>query len=274
MTMHVGATLRLLRLESGLSLRDLARRLGVSGAYLSRVENGLDSAPTPARLEAMARELGVPPTLLMDLAHHVSPLVVDYVEQIPEAGSLFLEIAHRRLDGSQLAELRTFLDERFPRTGQAVEAALPSLSELLSPALVVLHLTCSAMDDALDVAAGRLADASPSTTADALAAALRRREAEVSSAIGGGVAVPSAYVPGIAPAAALVILGSPLAYDTPDGAPLRLIVVLLGPRGADDRVLRLAQVARLAARGVAGSLAACDSPSQVLARLADLEGTC
>jgi transcriptional regulator with XRE-family HTH domain len=43
--MDFGATLRLLRLGSGLSLRDLARRLGVSSTYLSRVENGLDPVP-------------------------------------------------------------------------------------------------------------------------------------------------------------------------------------------------------------------------------------
>ena len=97
--MHLGATLRLLRLESGLGLRDLARRLSVSGAYLSRVERGVDATPTSARLEAMARELGIPAPLLHGLAHRVSPLVGDYVEQVPEAGALFLEIAHRVREG-------------------------------------------------------------------------------------------------------------------------------------------------------------------------------
>ena len=60
----LGGTLRRLRLESGISLRDLARRLGVSSAYLSRVEHGLDAVPTPERLEAMAEELGVPAAML------------------------------------------------------------------------------------------------------------------------------------------------------------------------------------------------------------------
>jgi len=92
---HFGATLRLLRLESGLGLRDLARRLNVSGAYLSRVENGLDSIPTSARAEAIAGALQIPAPLLLELAHRVSPLVVDYVDAVPEAGSLLLEIEHR-----------------------------------------------------------------------------------------------------------------------------------------------------------------------------------
>src|SRR5687768_16245235 len=102
MTMHFGATLRLLRIQSGLSLRDLAGRLGVSSTYISRVENGIDAIPTPERLEAIARELGIPKTLLLDLAHRVSPLVSEYVERVPEAGTLFLEIAHRKLDSKQL----------------------------------------------------------------------------------------------------------------------------------------------------------------------------
>ncbi len=156
MTMHFGATLRLMRLESGLSLRDLARRLGVSSAYLSRVENGLDAAPTPARLDVMARELGVPAPVLMDLAHRVSPLVVDYVDQVPEAGTLFLEIAHRRLDARELDVLRAFVNERFPVAGAAPSASAPRFSDLLSKDRVVLRLACLDMDDVFDVAAGRL----------------------------------------------------------------------------------------------------------------------
>lgn len=268
--MHFGATLRLLRIESGLSLRDLARRLGVSGAYLSRVENGLDAAPTPARLEVMAREIGVPATLLMDLAHRVSPLVVDYVEQVPEAGTLFLEIAHRRLDAGQITALRTVLNERFPGVEAVAPRSIPTLSDLLTMDRVVLHLTCSGMEDALDVAAGRLAEAFPMTPSPAIVSALSKREAEVSSAVGGGVAVPCVHVAGAGPAAALITLDAPLRYDTPDGRPLRLIIILMGAPGG-DRLLRLAHIARLASRGLADQLVPMDAPARVLSRLALLE---
>jgi PTS system nitrogen regulatory IIA component len=269
--MHFGATLRLLRLESGLSLRDLARRLGVSGAYLSRVENGVDAAPTPARLEAMARELGVPATVLMDLAHRVSPLVVDYVERVPEAGTLFLEIAHRGLDAGQIAELRDVLNERFPLSAAVAGASVPAVSELLTADRVVLQLTCSGMEDVLDVAAGRLAAACPPHTIPAIADALRKREHQASSAIGSGVAVPGAYLAGAIPAAALVTLARPLQYDTPDGEPLRLVIILTGPRNDGNRLLRVAHIARMAARGLADRLAPMNSPAQALSRLALLE---
>lgn len=271
--MHFGATLRLLRLDSGISLRDLARRLGVSSTYLSRVENGLDSIPTPERLEAMARELGMPATTLMDLAHRVSPLVVDYVERVPEAGSLFLDIAHRGLDSAQVSELRAVLDERFPPSRAEARAPRARLSDLLAPDRIVVQLRCSGMDDVLDVAVGRFAGAAMTWEPAAIALALRKREAEVASAIGGGVAVPCAYVPGAPPAAALVTLARPVRYDTPDEEPLRLVIVLVGSTQAGDRLLMLADIARMSARGMVEALSRMDSPAKVLARLALLEGS-
>jgi len=270
--MHFGATLRLLRIESGLSLRDLARRLGVSSAYLSRVENGVDAVPTSERLEVLARELGLPATLLMELAHRVSPLVVDYVERVPDAGALFLEIAHRRLNGKEIARLRALLDQHFPQRMERGGALRSNLAELLSPERIVVRLSGSELEDALDVAAGRLAAAVPGTTAAALASVLKNGESEVSSAIGSGVAVPRAYVAGAGSTAALVTLARPLRYDTPDGKPLRVVIALAGTRTTGDLAHRLAHIARLAVRGLADQLATASSASQILSRLASLEG--
>ena len=268
--MQFGATLRLLRLESGLSLRDLARRLDVSSAYISRVENGLDAPPTAARLLAIARELRVPPQLLLELAQRVNPFVADYVEQVPEAGALFLEIAHRRLQPGQLAQLRQHLDQRFPLAAGSAPAAAPCLAELLAPERVVLGLGCTGMEDVLDVAAERLAAAS---RLDALpiAADLKRRESELSSAIGSGVAVPCDWNGTAEPIAALLTLERPLVHDTPDGKPLQLVIVLSGPRNSPGRRLLLARLARLTAGGLADALAGFDAPARAIARLRELE---
>lgn len=270
--MHFGATLRLLRLQSGLGLRDLARRLGVSSTYLSRIENGIDPAPTPARLEDLARELGLPAPLLIDLAHRVSPFLVDYIEQVPEAGTLFLEIAHRRLDPGQLSELSTFLDKRFPASRPVASGSMRRLSDILVPDRVILGMRCGSIEDALDVVAGRLVGSVSGRSAPMLAAALKNREDEVSSAIGGGVAVPSAYLSDADEAAALITFATPLDYPTPDGEPLRLLIVFVGAPEATHRRLRLAHVARLSARRLADALVVMQSPSQVIARLALLEG--
>ncbi|HEX8537147.1 MAG TPA: helix-turn-helix domain-containing protein [Cystobacter sp.] len=269
--MHPGATLRLLRVDAGLSLRDLARRIGVSSAYLSRVENGVDAVPTPERLAAIARELDVPPTLLMDVAHRQSPFVANYLEEVPGASALLVDVARRRLTSEQLLRVRAFLDAEFPAPAPWPHTPAPALGPVLTPGRMVLRLTCSALEDALDVAAGRLAADLPGVSASHLVAELRRREAESSNAVGNGVAVPHAFVENTPPLAALVTLAQPLPEETPDGVPLRLLVVLVDGEQRTHRLMRLAHVARLASHGLAERLSDAEQPSQVQTRLAELE---
>jgi PTS system nitrogen regulatory IIA component len=269
--LHFGATLRLLRVDAGLSLRDLARRIGVSSAYLSRVEHGLDAVPTPERLSAIARELDVPPTLLMDVAHRVNPFVTAYLEEEPGARAVVLDLARRQLTDAQLGRVREFLDREFPVPAVHKEAQAVRLAPLLSPERIVLGLSCTGLEDALDVAAGRLAAAHLGMEAPALAALLRQREEETPSAVGHGVAVPHAFVSGWSqPAAALVTLARPLKLDTPDGEPLRLLVVLVGAAGR-AHLMRLAHVARLARDSLADGLAEARSAQQVLERIGALD---
>ncbi|WP_224364877.1 helix-turn-helix domain-containing protein [Hyalangium versicolor] len=269
--MHLGATIRLLRVDAGLSLRDLARRIGVSSAYLSRVEHGLDAVPTPERLTAIARELDVPPTLLMDVAHRVNPFVASYLEQVPGAGTLFLDIARRQLSSSQLARVRDFLEEEFPLRGASRDDPAPALAPLLAPERIILELSCAAMEDARDMAIGRLCAACPGLGTSQLAEELERREAEASCSVGNGVAVPHAVIEGVAPLAALVTLAKPLRHETPDGQPLRVLIVLVGGDRGRARLMRLAQMARLASHGLATRLQDARHPSEVLARLEELE---
>src|SRR6478735_957522 len=270
--MHFGATLRLLRLDSGLSLRDLARRLDVSGAYLSRVENGLDAAPTPARLKVIARELGVPEPLLLGLAHQVSPLAVDYMREERAAAELFLDIATRHLSPADLEEIQRFVVARFPRAKDDAQLVPPRLSELLAPDRIVIGMSCAELDDVLDVAGGRLESVVGSPGA-AISGSLRDREREVPSAIGGGVAIPSAHVAGPRCVAALITLLHPLSCDTPDRLPLRTVIVLAGPRASTERRHHLLQLARWTARGLSSDLAAAGTPAEVLACLRVLEAS-
>jgi len=270
--MHVGATLRLLRVASGMGLRDLARRLGVSGAYLSRVEKGVDPAPTFSRLEAMARELALPPALLIDLANQVAPVVTEYVQRVPEAAALFLQIAHRELEPAQLAKIRAFVETEFPGPPNDDEGAhAPRLAQLLTPERVILGLSCGGIEDVLDVAVERLRFAIPAEARPALAQTLGRRDHEAGGFIGGGVAVPNALVEGASAAACLITLSPPLACATPDGLPVRLVLLLVAPPHDKAHLLTLAHVARLAAAGFADRIANITRPEQALQLIATLE---
>ena len=264
--MHLGATIRLLRVDAGLSLRDLARRIGVSSAYLSRVEHGLDAVPTPERLTAIARELDVPPTLLMDVSHRVNPFVASYLEQVPGAGGLFLDIARRRLTSAQLARVREFLDAEFPVRGAPRDEPTPTLAPLLAADRIILKLSCTSVEDARDMAVGRLCAAHPGLKARPLIEVLARREAEASCAVGNGVAVPHAAITGVPELAALVTLAKPLRHETPDGQPLRLLILMVGSDRGRAWLTRLAHVARLSSHGLATHLQDTQHPREVLSQ--------
>lgn len=267
--MHFGATLRLLRVDAGVSLRALAQKIGVSSAYLSRVENGHDQAPTPDRLIAIARALDLPPTLLIDLAQRVSPFVARYLEDVPSASCLFLEIARRKLTAPQLARVHAFLDAEFPAWGAAGKPATPRLHQLLAPERVILQLSCSYLGDAIDLAAARLAGAAPGLHAATLADEIRDRERESPTGVGHGVAVPHVLDPKLEPIAALVTLARPLHVPTPDGVPLQLLLVIVG--GGQAPLELLARAMRLATPGTVDELCKATSPDAVLARVRHVE---
>lgn len=263
--MHFGATLRLLRIDAGVTLGALARKIGVSSAYLSRVENGHDQAPTTDRLVEIAGVLELPVTLLIELAQRVTPFVSRYLADVPAASHLFLEIARRKLGPAQLARLHAVMDAELP-AGPAARKA-PRLAGLLRPERVILRLSCEDLRDAIDVAAARLAAAIPGCNAGDLAREVHRREREAPTAIGHGVALPHARGPAREPLAALVTLARPLPVPTPDAAPLQLLLVLIGEAPLE----LLACAARLATSDTVAALVQADSPEVALARLRQIE---
>jgi PTS system nitrogen regulatory IIA component len=266
--MHFGSALRLLRLDTGLSLRDLASRIGVSSAYLSRVEHGHDPAPTPDRLMAIARELDLPPLLMVELADQSSPLVSSYMSRVPAAASLFLDIARRDLSSAEVARLRDLVDREFPR-GRAAQRRVVRLRRWLSEDRLVLDLVCGDLEDVVETAAARLG-VRGGPSARSVADQILARERESPSLIGSGVALPHALGSQLPRAAALVTLARPLREATPDGKPVRLAVVVAGSTGSRSLEL-LAQVARLASRGLAHELCGITSPERLLHRLEALE---
>lgn len=71
----IGARLRSLRQDSGISLRDLATRLGISASALSQIENG-KMQPSVNRLISIVSALGVPVTSAFhELASPAEPVV-------------------------------------------------------------------------------------------------------------------------------------------------------------------------------------------------------
>lgn len=262
--MHLGATLRLLRLSSGFSLRELASRVGVSSAYLSRVENGLDPVPTQQRLLSMARELDVPEALLLDSAHRVSPLAMRFTETRPRAASLLLEMARRDLDDEALEEVRRFVTKRFPVRGKVEGAALAPLLRG-----VRVQVQCGDLDDAIEVGCLEL-DARP-LSPSALPRLFGDAQALASTAVGNGVAVPWALAPSVESQVAVVTLSRALKMATPDDVPVTVVVLVLSRDRSTDHLASIARVARMASRGLASELAGIGDVDDARHRFVSLE---
>jgi PTS system nitrogen regulatory IIA component len=266
--MHFGATLRMLRVDAGIGLRELAGRIGVSSAYLSRVEHGRDGAPTPDRLAAIADVLQMPRALLFDLAQQTGSAASGYLSRVPEAGMLLLEIARRNLGRSEISRIKAFIDREFPNDDGRTKNV--RLLDLLSPQQVVLHVNCADVDDLIAIATSRLPASTPSRRRD-LAVRMGERERDAPTLLGSGFVAPHAVVPGARPAAALLVLDRPLQIESPDAKPVHVAVAIVSPTAGARHLQLLARVALLASRGAGEELVHAKSPEQALATIERIE---
>ncbi len=114
--------------------------------------------------------------------------------------------------------------------------------------LVVDLAEASGPEEVFRVAAERLAAAGLVTDKAGLVQALLQREAQGSTGVGAGVALPHALIPatGTEPAVVLVRIRSGIDWHAVDGEPVRLVAVIVADAAARSRYLQtLAAVARL-----------------------------
>jgi PTS system nitrogen regulatory IIA component len=260
--MHFGATLRLLRVGAGVGLRALAEEIGVSGAYLSRVEHGHDPPPTTDRLITVARVLGMPAESLLELADRVHPEMARYTDDVPEAARLASEIARRKLGPAQIARVLAFVEQEFPLAGDQARRVV----DLLDPSRVLLGVRVGTLDDLLELAALRCGGGVAE-----VAAALRSRQAVAGTAVGHGLIVPNCAGPDATPRAVLATLASPLDVPTPDGQPVRVMLALVGLGKGREALLLLASAARLARERRIDALWRARTPSEALQVIARMQ---
>jgi transcriptional regulator with XRE-family HTH domain len=110
--MTLGERIRQRRLELGVTLRELARRVEVSAPYLTDLEAGRRH-PGPDVLHRLAAALEVPATELETLDTRLSPETRKWVETQPEVARLLrtLQASPRRRREEMLRRLRRLIDE-------------------------------------------------------------------------------------------------------------------------------------------------------------------
>lgn len=256
--MRFGVTLQLLRGHAGLSLRALAGRVGVSAAYLSRLEHGRDPVPTAERALGIAEALGFPGPLMHSVVDELRGDAADWLRLTATGRRLAAELRRRELTEAQLARVLAFVRQEFPLSAPAA-----GLRPLLCAERVLLGVRVPRLEDAWALAALRLADG-----ADALALrdALGAAGPSGAAVVGAGTAISFAHARPAAPdpRACLLVFEAPLDRPTEDGLPVRVAWALDGvPRGAAGAELLVA-VARLADPGLVAELGAAAGPAQAL----------
>lgn len=91
------------------SVRQVAQRIGVEPAYLSKVERNEVAPPSEEKIKALARELGEDPDVLLAMAGKVS---TDLMEIIRKRPTLFAELIRRLKSEPDHAILRIVREVR------------------------------------------------------------------------------------------------------------------------------------------------------------------
>lgn len=139
------------------------------------------------------------------------------------------------------------------------------LARLLPPTNVVTNLPVTSKKRLFEQA-GLLFENNHAIERGKVFDSLFARERLGSTGLGEGVAIPHGRVKGLREAVAAVVrLSDPLAFDAPDGQPVRLLVFLLVPEQATEEHLEiLSELAELLSdRSIRESLLTCEDPAQI-----------
>jgi HTH-type transcriptional regulator, competence development regulator len=106
-----GETLRQLREAQNIGLRETASMIGISPAYLSRIERGKEHPPKPETVKALALVLAADPDVLFRLCPSTDPDVVTLLKERPKVLELVRLIMSRELSDEQVNRVEQFIQQ-------------------------------------------------------------------------------------------------------------------------------------------------------------------
>lgn len=102
---NFGDTIRKLRVAQDLGLRETAGKIGISPAYLSRIERNKEKPPKPEIIKTLAKELAADPDVLFRLSSSTDPEVSGFLNDKPEVMELLRFIKDAAFTPKQLEQL-------------------------------------------------------------------------------------------------------------------------------------------------------------------------
>ena len=97
-----------------MGLRTAADRLGISPAYLSRIERGKERPPRPALVKRLATLLGGDSDVLFRLAESTDPDLAAYVHSIPNVPDFLRTAQAMKLTSDDFEALIEDMKQRRP----------------------------------------------------------------------------------------------------------------------------------------------------------------
>lgn len=255
-----GPTIRLLRQAKGVSLREMARQLGVSPAFLSQIEAGRQHKIPKQRIVQVADMLGVSVGYLLGTARQVHPDVLEFLRETPEAAEFMITAMHSGLAAEDFADLRDALKER-PGKGFVRRATVPAsgrkkkkgkaveedLNAYLDPSLCATGVVVQNKDRLFRRFAKAASKRNKALDTDDLVQRLEKRERQSPTVVGGGVAIPHAFVKGLdTPVIGAISLKRSVPFTSNGDGRIRTVFFVVGDETKPQfHISILARIARL-----------------------------
>jgi len=253
-----GPTIRLLRQAKSISLREMARQLGVSPAFLSQIEAGRQHKIPKARIVQVAEMLGVSEGYLLGTARQIHPDVVRFLSDTPEAAEFMTAAMRNGVNAEDFTQLRELVEDRKGRTGFTLAGATKqkkkqrvlaaeNLGAVLDASLCLTNVGVQNKDRLFQRFVKLLAKKNKSVSPEVLLERMEKRERQSPTSVGGGVAIPHAFVPDIEdPVVGVLLLKRAIQYGPTNEDRVKTVFFLVGKEGDPGQHLPiLARIARL-----------------------------
>jgi transcriptional regulator with XRE-family HTH domain len=105
---NFGETVRNLRSAQSLGLRETAFLVGISPAYLSRIERNKENPPKPEIIKKIAKVLAADPDVLFRLSSNTDPDLVEFLHDSPAVLSMIRYIQTANFNEQEIQQIYDF----------------------------------------------------------------------------------------------------------------------------------------------------------------------
>jgi PTS system nitrogen regulatory IIA component len=238
----------------------MARQLGVSPAFLSQIEAGRQHKIPKARIVQVAEMLGVSEGYLLGTAKQMHPDLIRFLSETPEAAEFMTAAMKNGLTAEDFTQLRELVEERRGKGGFRASALsrpktkkkkttkpAEDLGGYLDATLCMTNVGVQNKDRLFQRFVKQLVKRNKTVPAEELLERMEKRERQSPTSVGGGVAIPHAFIPELdKPVIGVLLLKRAIQYGLTKEDRVKTVFFLVGKEGAPEHHLPLlARIARL-----------------------------